>query len=452
MIEQPTLGAYLQSADAERGVLCSALIAPDAVLAICAEAGVAPDWFNVPAHAEIYEAIAGLAHDGKACDFITLAQHLRDRNRLDQVGGGAYLNELFVYLPTAANVRYYLEVLEEKYHLRGALTVASTVNRMAMAEGASEVLEYMESACLAIRANRYKKTVGTMREVAMTAMQAVVHLYENKGRITGIETGFGELDKLTNGAHPAELTIIAARPSVGKTALALNIAERMSLNGVLCLFFSGEMSQAQLGQRLLCTMARVNHSKVRQGFLAERDFPSLTGAAQRMKDMSLMIDDTTGPTIEYITGTARRRRRENTNRPMAVFIDYAGLCTTADNRAKATRQLELGAVSRGAKALSKQIAAPVYLLSQLNRESSKQQRRPRLIDLRESGDLEQDADNVLLLHRPEMEMEPDDAARQEFSGVAELIIAKQRNGSVGDIVPLTFLKEFTRFEERAFGT
>ena len=444
------LSSFPQSGDAERGVICSALISPEAVLAICGEAGVAPDWFYIPAHAEIYATITALTHAGKPCDFITIAQHLRDRNKLDQVGGGPYLNELFVYLPTAANVRYYLEMLEEKHHLRGALAVAATVNRMATDSEAGEVLEYMESACLDIRANRYRKTVGTMREVAMAAMQSVVHLYENKGRITGIETGFGELDKLTNGAHPAELTIIAARPSVGKTALAMNIAERMSLNGVLCLFFSGEMSQAQLGQRLLCTMARVNHSKVRQGFLAERDFPALTGGAQRMKDMSLVIDDTTGPTIEYIAGAARRKRRQHPTSLMAVFIDYAGLCTTADNRARATRQLELGAVSRGAKALSKQIAAPVYLLSQLNRESSKQQRRPRLTDLRESGDLEQDADNVFLLHRPEMEMEPDDDAREKFSGVAELIIAKQRNGSVGDIVPLTFLKEFTRFEERAF--
>jgi replicative DNA helicase len=438
------------STDAERGVLCSALLVPDAVLAICSEVGVTPEWFYVAAHAEIYSAVCALANAGKPCEFITIAQHLRDRNKLDQCGGGPYLNELFVYLPTAANVRYYLELLEEKHHLRGALAVATAVTGMATRCEAHEVLEYMESACLGIRANRYRKTGGSMREVAMAAIEAIQHLYESKGRITGIETGFGELDKLTNGAHPSELTIIAARPSVGKTAFAMNVAERMSRDGVLCLFFSGEMSQAQLGQRMLCSMASVNHARVRQGFLAERDFPSLTNAAGRMKDLPLVIDDTTSPTIEYIRGVARRHRRTSPDVRLAIFVDYAGLCTTADNRARATRQLELGAVSRGAKALSKEVAAPVYLLSQLNRESSKQQRRPRLTDLRESGDLEQDADNVFLLHRPEMEMEPDDEAREKFSGVAELIIAKQRNGSVGDIVPLTFLKEFTRFKERAF--
>lgn len=447
MLEQPKVP---YSADAERGVLSSLLIAPDAVLDVCVRRGVSDEWFFVPQHADIFRAILEANSASKAIDFITLAQILKDKGQLERVGGGPYLSELFVYLPTAANVSYYIEIVESKFYLREAIDLAtSVINRASNEAEKEDVLELMEQRCLAIRSNRFCKQATSMRDLAMASIGAIQELYENRGKITGIETGFRSLDILTNGAHPAEMTIIAARPSVGKTAISMNIAEHMAMNGVKVIFFSAEMSQEQLGKRILCSLARVDSRKVQQGFLSERDFPALAAAAAKMAGMTLTIDDTAGPSIEYIRGVCRRHRRLNPTAKMAVFIDYVGLCTTTTLRAKATVQDEMAAVSMGAKAISKEIACPVYLLSQLNRESSKQQRRPRLTDLRMSGSLEQDADTVFLLHRPEMELEHDDPKIEDERGKAELIIAKQRNGPVGDPVLLTFLKEYTRFECRA---
>jgi replicative DNA helicase len=254
---------------------------------------------------------------------------------------------------------------------------------------------------------------------------------------------------MTSGLHPSEMIVIAARPSMGKTALAMNIAEHVAMDvGKPVAVFSLEMSSQQLVQRLLCSRAKVDLQKVRNGFLSERDFPNLTTAAARLAAAKMFIDDTPGLTITELRAKARRMKSQHDIQ--LIIVDYLQLLRSTTRRAQDNRQLEISEISGGIKALAKELNLPIIVIAQLNRQPdtrAQQGGRPRLSDLRESGSIEQDADLVGLLVRPEY-YETDEDAKQEKAGEAELIIAKQRNGPTGD-VPLTFLKEFTRFENRA---
>jgi replicative DNA helicase len=283
----------------------------------------------------------------------------------------------------------------------------------------------------------------------MEAIEQIERLYENRGSVTGLPTGFVELDRMTSGLHPAEMIVIAARPSMGKTALAMNIAEHVAMDvGKPVAVFSLEMSSQQLVQRLLCSRAKVDLQKVRNGFLSERDFPNLTTAAARLAAAKMFIDDTPGLTIMELRAKARRMKSQHDIR--LIIVDYLQLLRSTTRRAQDNRQLEISEISGGIKALAKELNLPIIVIAQLNRQPdarAQQGGRPRLSDLRESGSIEQDADLVGLLVRAEY-YETDEDAKQERAGEAELIIAKQRNGPTGD-VPLTFLKEFTRFENRA---
>jgi replicative DNA helicase len=266
----------------------------------------------------------------------------------------------------------------------------------------------------------------------------------------GLETGFKVFDQMSDGLHGAEMFVIAARPSMGKTAFAMNIAEHVSVNlGHAVAVFSLEMSAQQLVQRLLCSIARVNMGSIRNGFLSERDFPALTAAAAKLASAKILIDDTSGLSILELRAKARRMKAQHNIR--AIFIDYLQLLRSSSKRAQDNRQLEIAEISTGLKALAKELDIPVVVLAQLNRNpesrTGESKGRPRLSDLRESGSIEQDADIVGLLVREEYYAE-NDQQREEMKGRATLIIAKQRNGPVGD-VPLTFLKEFTRFEDCA---
>jgi replicative DNA helicase len=254
---------------------------------------------------------------------------------------------------------------------------------------------------------------------------------------------------MTNGLHAAEMIVIAARPSMGKTALAMNIAEHVAISSRLPVaVFSLEMSSQQLVQRLLCSRARVNLQKVREGFLAERDFPSLTAAASKLAEAEIFIDDSAGLSILELRAKARRLKAQKDIQ--LIVVDYLQLLKSTTRRAQDNRQLEISEISSGLKGLAKELKIPIVVLAQLNRQpEARSGGKPRLSDLRESGSIEQDADLVGLLVRPEV-YEEDEEARAEKAGEAELIIAKQRNGPVGEI-PLTFLKEFTRFEDRARG-
>src|ERR1043165_7143762 len=436
------------SVEAEQGVLGSMLISPRETIAEVVEK-INAEYFYVPAHQTIYNVLADLWNAGQAIDLITFTQVLRDRNVLDGVGGAAFVTSLFTFVPTAANVAYYLGIVRDKYILRQVIAASTESVRRAYEEQdeVNELLDEVEQKIFAVGEDRFKGQMLSMKDQVMEAIEAIEKLYERKGGITGISSGFVEFDRMTSGLHPSEMIVIAARPSMGKTALAMNIAEHVVINEKLPVgVFSLEMSSQQQVQRLLCSRARVNLQKVRDGFLGERDFPSLTAAASKLAEAKIFIDDSASLTILELRAKARRLKAQQDIQLIA--IDYLQLVTSSSRRAQDNRQLEITEISAGLKALAKELKIPVIVVAQLNRQPEQRTGgKPRLSDLRESGAIEQDADLVGLLVRAEV-YEEDEEARAEKEGEAELIIAKQRNGPVGEI-PLTFLKEFTRFEDRA---
>jgi replicative DNA helicase len=436
------------SVEAEQGVLGSMLISPRDAIAECVEK-ITEEYFYVPAHQIIYRELVDLWNAAQAIDLITFTQILRDRNLLDVVGGPAFVTSLFTFVPTAANIEYYIEIVRDKYILRSIIAAATESVRRAYEEQdeVNNLLDEVEQRIFAVGEDRFKGQMLSMKDQVMEAIDAIEKLYERKGGITGISTGFIEFDRMTSGLHPSEMIVIAARPSMGKTALAMNIVEHVAISqGLAVGVFSLEMSSQQLVQRLLCSRARVNLQKVRDGFLAERDFPSLTAAASKLADARIFIDDSAGLSILELRAKARRLKAQQDIQ--LIVVDYLQLLRSTTRRAQDNRQLEISEISAGLKGLAKELKIPVIVVAQLNRQPEQRLGgKPRLSDLRESGSIEQDADLVGLLVRPEI-YEEDEEARAEKAGEAEFIIAKQRNGPVGEI-PLTFLKEFTRFEDRA---
>lgn len=436
------------SVEAEQGVLGSMLLSPKEVIPeVVGQVG--PDYFYVPSHQTIFVALVDMWDSGEAVDLITFTQRLRDMGHLETVGGPALITNLYSFVPTAANVGYYVDIVRDKYILR-SLIATSTENVWRAYEEQDEVgplLDEAESRLLSIGDDRYKTDVRSMKDNVMVAIEQIGDAYERKGGIIGIATGFSEFDRMTGGLRDSEMVVIAARPSMGKTALAMNIAEHVTVNdGKAVGVFSLEMSVDQLTQRLLCSRARVNLQKLRDGFLGERDFPSLTAAAAKLSEAKMLIDDSSGMSILELRAKARRMKSKHDI--CLVIVDYLQLLRSTSKRGQENRQVEVSEISAGLKNLAKEIKVPVVVLAQLNRQpEARHGGRPRLSDLRESGSIEQDADLVALLTRPEI-YEEDHEVRAEMAGEAELIIAKQRNGPVGE-VPLTFLKEFTRFEDRA---
>lgn len=443
------------SPQAEMGILSSFLLCPIEIGAFCIERGITPDWMHLPAHATLLRALLEMWQTSRPIDFITVTQFLRDLGKLDEAGGAAYVTELFTYLPTAANAGYYLEICQEKIVLREIIRVCTehAASAYDYQDDVAGLLESLEKKVLAIR----RSDEATIREsntkdATMRAIGVIEQMYEQRGSFNGMPTGFAKLDQMLGGLHPQELTIIAGRPSMGKTAISINIAEHIALfEGRAVVFFSCEMSEGQLFQRLLCSRARVNIVAMRHGYLADRDFPALTAAASKIAESQLIVCEAIGATYGSICAKARRlHQRYNL---AAVFIDYAQLVRSTSKQAQGSREREIAEVSAGFKNLAHELKLPVVLLAQLGRDVEKRNHRggrvgwPRLSDLRESGALEQDADNVLFLHREEKYAETDEEMR-ECEGKATVIVAKQRNGDTGDI-PLTFIKEFCRFENRA---
>jgi replicative DNA helicase len=438
------------SEDGEKGVLCSLLLSPREVSDLCV-LRLRPDAFYIPAHQIIYNLVIEFSDKSKPIDFVSLKQGLKDRNQLEEIGGPEFLSSLYSFVPTAANAAYYIEIVREKYLLRRLIL---TCNKLASQcydpqEEIEPLLDDAEKEIFAITGEHVTTEMASTKELVMEAIEQIERLYENRGSVTGLPTGFVELDRMTSGLHPSEMIVIAARPSMGKTALAMNIAEHVAMDvGKAVAVFSLEMSSQQLVQRLLCSRAKVDLQKVRNGFLSERDFPNLTTAAARLAAAKMFIDDTPGLTITELRAKARRMKSQHDIR--LIIVDYLQLLRSTTRRAQDNRQLEISEISGGIKALAKELNLPIIVIAQLNRQPdarAQQGGRPRLSDLRESGSIEQDADLVGLLVRAEY-YETDEDAKQEKAGEAELIIAKQRNGPTGD-VPLTFLKEFTRFENRA---
>src|SRR3954470_1231371 len=439
------------SAEAEQGVLGSMLLSPRDVIAECVER-INEQYFYIPAHQTVYNFLVDLWNAGQAIDLITFTQILRDRNLLDAIGGASFVTSLYTFVPTAANANYYLDIVRDKYVLRQIIAAATESVRRAYEEQdeVNNLLDEVEQKIFAVGEDRFKGQMQSMKDQVMEAIEAIEKLYEHKGGITGISTGFVEFDRLTSGLHPAEMIVIAARPSMGKTAFAMNIAEHVALQEKQAVaIFSLEMSGQQLVQRFLCSRARVNLKKVRDGFLGEREFASLTSAASKLAESKMFIDDTSGLSILELRAKARRMKAQHAIR--LIVVDYLQLLRSTSRRGQDNRQIEISEISAGLKGLAKELNIPIIVVAQLNRNPENRtgdsKGRPRLSDLRESGSIEQDADLVGLLVREAYYADTDEE-KEEAAGNADLIIAKQRNGPVGDI-PLTFLSEFTRFETRA---
>src|ERR1700736_4209448 len=308
------------SEDAEKGVLCSLVLSPREVGDLCI-LRLHPDAFYSPAHKIIYELVIEFSDKSKPIDFITLKQTLKDRGFLEEVGGPEFLNELYTFVPTAANAGYYVDIVREKYLLRRLILACDSLARRCYEdqENVEPLLDDAERQIFEITGAHVKIDFFPTKELVMEAIEQIEKIYENGGSVTGLHTGFTDFDRMTSGLHPAEMVVIAARPSMGKTALAMNIAEHVAINekppvGV----FSLEMSSQQLVQRLLCSRARVNLQKVRDGFLSERDFPSLTAAASKLAEAKIFIDDSAGLSILELRAKARRLKAQQDVQLMIV--------------------------------------------------------------------------------------------------------------------------------------
>lgn len=440
------------SIDAEKGLLGSILLAPDRVVDECIQQKITPEYFHLPSHALIFSTALTMRDTSKPIDFISVTQYLEDRKQLEEAGGAGAIADLFTFVPTPANAAYYMTLLREKFLLRKIIVICSEYTSRAYEEqGDIQILlDEVEEKVLEIGDDRFGSKIPDMRQLAMQALEEIEHLVNNRGGITGLPSGFAGIDSLTNGLHAGEMIVIAARPSMGKTALAMNIAEHAAMDaGKSVIVYSLEMSTQQLMQRLLCSRARVDLNKLRQQFIGKNDMSNLINATTKLSECKMFIDDTPGLSILELR--ARARRLHSRHGVDLIVIDYLQLLRSPSKRAQENRQIEVAEISSGIKALAKELRVPIVVLAQLNRNPESRtggsKGKPRLSDLRESGSIEQDADVVGLLWREEYYADDDDS-RKESEGRSELIIAKQRNGPVGDI-PLTFLKHYTRFEDRA---
>ena len=440
------------SIEAERGVLGCVLLSPGDCLGVCIEKFKSgPELFYDLRHRHIYELLVEMYDHREAIDLLTVQQRLKDRNQLEAVGGLVYLSGLPDAVPSAANLSYYADIIREKHLLRRMIqTCTEVVGQVYEYEGEVDaLLDEVERDVLRISEERVEEQTTTIKELVKNAISTIENFHQRQGMLTGLATGFPDLDKMTSGLHGGEMIVIAARPSMGKTSLAMNIAEHIALEERLPVgVFSLEMTAESLVLRMLCSRSRVNLRNIRDGFLAERDFPKLTGSAGKLAGAPLFIDDTAGLSILQLRAKARRMTQQY---GIKLFvIDYLQLLHSTSRRAE-NRQQEIADISNGIKALAKELKVPMIVLSQLNRELEKDKnRKPRLSDLRESGAIEQDADLVALLYKPSSgdDDDSDKTGVEQDAVPVNLLIAKQRNGPTGDVA-LTFLKAYTRFESAA---
>jgi replicative DNA helicase len=424
--------------EAERSVLGAILIHNDAFNS-AAEVLNPRDFFR-DAHRRIFEKMVQLSERGNAIDFVTLKEELSRSGELDEVGGPAYIAALVDGLPHATNVEYYARIVREKSTLRNLIFSANKIlaNAYEGADEPNQILDDAEQSIFAIAEDRVRAGFVSMRSLAHSSFEAIERAHERKQLITGVPSGFSDLDELTAGFQPGDLVIVAARPSVGKTALALNIAQHVGTKtGRTVGIFSLEMSKEQLFLRLLTSEAHIDSHRLRTGFLVESDWGRLSHALGTLSEAKIYIDDTPG--IGVLEMRAKSRRLLSEHGLDLLVIDYIQLM---QGRGRfENRTLELASISRSLKGLAKELNVPIIIISQLSRgPESRSDHRPLLSDLRESGALEQDADVVCLLFRPDLY--PD--VKPEDENIAELNIAKQRNGPIG-LVRLAFLKQETRF-------
>lgn len=433
-----------QNIEAEQSVLGGMLIDNETVTRVIEI--LRPEDFYRPAHQLVYQGIVALYQKNEPSDLITITNWLKKEQRLDEVGGASYLAMLVDQVPTTANIAHYAHIVYDKAILRHVISGAGEIIRKGY-EAKGEVEQYLDQAekiIFEIAERKASKSFAHVKDVVKDSFKMIEHLYEKKEMITGVPTGFDDFDKMTSGLQTSDLIIIAGRPSMGKTALALNMAGHAAIHaGHKVAIFSLEMSKEQLVQRLLCSEARVDASRLRIGFLQDTDWPKLTKAAGALSEAQIYIDDMAAQTVLEMRAKCRRLQREKGLD--LIVVDYLQLMRSASRLAE-SREREIAEISRSLKALAKELHVPVMALSQLNRSvESRQDKRPQLSDLRESGSLEQDADVIAFVYRDEVynKETPD-------KGVSEIIIGKQRNGPIGT-VRLTFLNTYTRFENLARG-
>jgi replicative DNA helicase len=437
------------SLDAERSILGAILLDND-IFPQAAES-LRGDDFSLDSHRRIYARMVELNETSRPIDIVTLTEELGRHKEVEAVGGVAYISSLTEGLPRRENIEHYVKIVKDKAVLRALIHAANAAITRALEQSdtTEEIVDSAESAIFKISESRIGRGFLGVKEIVKESFGTIDALYERGQRITGLETHYPDLDGMTSGLQPSDLIIIAGRPSMGKTAFALNIAENVAVNSAKVVgIFSLEMSREALLMRLLCSQAKIDSHKLRTGFLGREDFQKLSVALSALADSPIFIDDT--PAISLHEMRAKSRRLQQAEKRLdLIIVDYLQLMASAptgSGRRFENRTQEVSAISRGLKALAKEMRVPVIALSQLSRapESRGGDHRPQLADLRESGSIEQDADVVAFIFREEV-YKPDDP---DLEGIAELIMAKQRNGPTG-LIKLAFLKRSTRFESLA---
>src|SRR5579863_3014121 len=428
--------------DAERSVLGAILLDNNALNT--AIENLRPEDFFPDQHRRVFTQMIALGEVQQAIDLVTLTEELHRKGDLEASGGAPYLASLADGMPKVSNVEHYARIVKEKAMLRNLIHATHNIQQRAFEgeDGADTILDNAESSIFALAEERIRAGLISVKDIVRDNFERLEKIFREGKSVTGIPTGYTELDKLTSGLQPSELVILAARPSQGKTALALNLAENIAIRGGLpCALFSLEMSKESLLQRLVASVAQVDAHKFRSGHLSREDWRRMTEALGTISSAPLWVDDAGSTSVLEIGAKARRLKRDKGL--SLLIVDYLQLIT-ARGRFN-SRQEEVASISRGLKGLAKELQIPVLVLSQLTRAPEREERGPQLSDLRESGAIEQDADVVMFIYRPQFF---DMNATPEERNMAEIHIAKQRNGPT-DKVKFVFLSSFTRFEEAA---
>lgn len=447
-IEQTSGRVPPQAVDVEMSVLGAMLLEKEAVAR--AVEVLDDSAFYKPGHQEIFKAIVGLFEKNEAADSITVVEELRRMGKLDSVGGPLYISDLTMRVTSAANVEYHAKIVLEKALLRNLISASSEITSRAFNEqdDALDLLDEAENKIFQISEKRLKKSFVSMKEAVFTTMEMLESIHGKHSGVTGVPSGFTSLDSMTGGFQNSDMIIVAARPSMGKTAFVLSVARNAAVDhGKPVGFFSLEMSAQQLVMRLICAEARVDAQSVRTGRLPDEQWRNLSTRIGKLYNAKIFIDDTPALSILELRAKARRLKAEHDI--SMVIVDYLQLMAGPKNAQ--SREQEISQISRSLKALAKELNIPVIALSQLNRAvETSSDKRPMLANLRESGAIEQDADVVIFIHRPEKYgLARDDGSSAE--GIAEIIIGKQRNGPTGE-VELAFINQYARFENLALPT
>lgn len=436
-----------QNIEAEQAVLGAIFRNPDAIVE--ANEFVVPDDFYRHNHQLIYQAMVDLNDLGEQIDALTVANELEEKRALEDVGGRKYLSDLAISVPSSANIAFYAKIVEEKSTLRRLIQVAQSIQKegFEQARSTEDILEAAEQNIMKVSEKRNRDGLIHISDVLNENIDKIDQLYQNDEQITGLSTGYGALDQMTAGLHPDELMILAARPGVGKTAFALNIAQNIGTKtDETVAIFSLEMSAQQLVNRMLCSEGSILAGNLRTGQLTEDEWRSLIVATGSLSQANIYIDDTPGIRVSEIRARARRLKQE-TGKLGLIVIDYLQLI---EGTGRENRQQEVSEISRQLKKISKELEVPVLALSQLSRSvESRQDKRPILSDLRESGSIEQDADIVSFLYREDYYRDEDGDEVEDDNNIIEVIIEKNRSGARGT-VNLLFIKEYNKFSSLSY--